>query len=346
MGRQKEYETYTWYEIKNIFYAVNETCEYGKGNREYASDVFSMLMEDGEYRLDVYNALNGSNYQDPDLVEVISLESGVSLSVRNDASFLIGGDANFYEHQSTYSPNMPLRFLIYFSHYLKTWMEHADADVFSRKIVKIPTPHFVVFYNGSEKRPEVEEMRLSAAFTKAADEGKEPDLEVKCIVYNINAGKNGELKRKSKVLYGYMHFIDKVRGYLKKGKGLEKAVDLSIEECIEEDVLKRFFENRKDEVRKVMKWDLTMERHIRIMKKEEREEGRQEGRQEGIRHLIKQIQKKISKGKALREIAEDLEMEESVISEIYDQIIKNGVDCSTEEIMKKVSSEEMLVLLK
>ena len=57
------------------------------GNREYKSDVFGMLMEEPEYALEVYNALNQSDYRDPGLVEVCNLERGISLSVRNDAGF-------------------------------------------------------------------------------------------------------------------------------------------------------------------------------------------------------------------------------------------------------------------
>lgn len=56
-------------------------------NREYKSDVFSMLMEDKRYALEVYNALNGSAYTDPEQVEMVRLERGVSLSIRNDAAF-------------------------------------------------------------------------------------------------------------------------------------------------------------------------------------------------------------------------------------------------------------------
>ncbi|MGN0424394.1 MAG: hypothetical protein ACI4FY_03680 [Acetatifactor sp.] len=37
--------------------------------------------------MEVYNALNDTNYTDPDAVEVVDLDKGVSLSVRNDASF-------------------------------------------------------------------------------------------------------------------------------------------------------------------------------------------------------------------------------------------------------------------
>ena len=49
-----------------------------KENREYKSDVFSMLMEDKANALEVYNALNGSAFTDPEVVEIVQLEKGVS----------------------------------------------------------------------------------------------------------------------------------------------------------------------------------------------------------------------------------------------------------------------------
>ena len=83
-------------------------------NREYKSDVFSLLLEDKTNAMDVYNALNDTHYDNPDEVEMIRLESFIALSMRNDAAFIIGTDMNLYEHQSTYNPNMPLRGLIYY----------------------------------------------------------------------------------------------------------------------------------------------------------------------------------------------------------------------------------------
>jgi hypothetical protein len=38
------------------------------GNREYKSDVFSMLMEDKRNALELYNAVNGSDYVDPEYI--------------------------------------------------------------------------------------------------------------------------------------------------------------------------------------------------------------------------------------------------------------------------------------
>ena len=65
-------------------------------NREYKSDVFSMLMESKENALEVYNALNDSEYTNPEEVEIVQLERGVSLSIRNDASLIIDMNINFY----------------------------------------------------------------------------------------------------------------------------------------------------------------------------------------------------------------------------------------------------------
>ena len=81
------------------------------GNREVVSDVFSMLMQYPEYALDIYNALNGSHYEDPRLVEIVTLKNGISLTVRNDGSFFIGGVVNFYEHQLTHNPNIKANIL-------------------------------------------------------------------------------------------------------------------------------------------------------------------------------------------------------------------------------------------
>lgn len=81
-------------------------------NREYKSDVFSMLMQDKERALQLYNVMNDSNYQNPEDVEMTTLDGGISLSVRNDASFVVDARLSIYEHQSTVCPNMPIRSLI------------------------------------------------------------------------------------------------------------------------------------------------------------------------------------------------------------------------------------------
>ena len=249
-----------------------------KGNREYKSDLFSMLLQEKKYALEVYNALNGSDYSDPEEIEIITTEHGVSLSIRNDASFVIDRRINYYEHMSTYSTNVPLRLLIYFVNDLERYFSINHKDLFRRKRIMIPTPHFVVFYNGVEPREEVEEMRLSASFCHETDE---PELELICRYYNINPNYNTELKKKSKALYGYTVFVEKVRSYRELYDNLAEAIRRAIDECIEEDVLREFFLTRRNEVEKVTQLDFTFETREKYIRRDAREEGYVEGREDG-----------------------------------------------------------------
>ncbi|MBO6089021.1 MAG: hypothetical protein J6P37_01740 [Lachnospiraceae bacterium] len=286
---------------------------YFDGNREYRSDLFSMLLNEKEYALDVYNAVNDSDYDDPEEIEIISLEHGVSLSMRNDASFVLDMSANYYEHQSTYNPNMPLRHLIYFIEDVRWKIEKENKNLFGKSKIKIPTPHFVVFYNGEEKRPEFEIQKLSASFCKETDE---PELEVICKVYNINPGNNKELLKRTEVLRSYAYIVENVRDKIKT-MSLKDAIHTTIDECISKGILCDFLSKNRREVEKVMNLDFTFKRQIELTRKEERELGREEGREESVLSLLK-------KGKiTLSEAAEELGIDEAKIQEMI-QINKNN----------------------
>lgn len=245
------------------------------GNREYKSDVFGMLMEEPGYALEVYNALNQSEYRDPGLVEVCSLERGISLSVRNDAAFILDMNLSVYEHESTICPNMPLRALIYVTNILEQWVK--KRNIYGRKLVKIPTPRFAVFYNGVEEQPEQYQLKLSDAY---ANRMEEPELELTCTVYNINSGKNRELLSECPVLEQYMVFVRYVREGLEMHpkKDLAKAIDGAIDRCIEEGVLREFLMKRREEVTKVTQLDYTFDRRIELEREDAREEALAEER--------------------------------------------------------------------
>jgi hypothetical protein len=250
------------------------------GNREYKSDVFGMLMENKSYALQVYNALKGSDYTDPELVEVKTLEAGISLTVRNDAAFVVNVHLNIYEHQASVCPNMPMRFLIYFTTIVQKMIN--KHDIYGKKLQTIPVPQFAVFYNGQEDKPEQYELRLSDAFEQPTDD---PQLELKCRVYNINKGKNVELLDKCPVLREYMTLVDYIRTYYREHReeGLAAAISWGIDRCIAENILKEFLIENRSEVEKVITLDYTFERRLEL----QREEGREEGRAELIRNMLK-----------------------------------------------------------
>ena len=261
------------------------------GNREYKSDVFSMLMQDKRRALELYNAMNDTDYDNPDEVEMVTLAGGISLSVRNDASFVVGDNLSIYEHQSTVCPNMALRSLIYFVAVIKERISgrrrqivgddggnYADGrqhgrNIYGKSLIKIPTPKFVVFYNGAEKQPEEMTQYLSDSFEQKTDD---PELELKCKVYNINYGKNRAIMDECRWLDEYMMFVDKVREYhnSKDEEELEDDINKAIDYCIENDILKEFLSERRGEVTKVMALDYTFDKQLEMERADAWKEGR------------------------------------------------------------------------
>ena len=154
----------------------------------------------------------------------------------------------------------------------------------------ITTPYFVAFYNGVEKRPEFELMRLSNAFIHKMDK---PELELICKVININFQNNQELLKRSKVLQGYSFFVEQVRVNRRADMPLEKALDAAIDECIRSHILEDFFRDKKEEVKRVMQLDYTWEVREGLIRKEERTEGYNEGERKGRMRDVELIQKNL-----------------------------------------------------
>ena len=243
-------------------------------NREYRSDVFSMLMEYPEYALQVFNALNGTNYSDPEVVEMCTLAKGISLSVRNDASFIIDMHLSIYEHQSTYNPNMPLRAAIYLGEVIRPWLK--GRDLYASRRIMIPTPHLVVFYNGVKGCPEKEVQRLSDSYRHDG----EPEVEVICTLYNINAGNNEDLLDRCPVMREYMIFVNRVRE--NEEAESENPIADAIDWCVENGVLKEFLSERRKEVIKAMTIDMTFEAREEIIRNEGIEQGIEQGMEKGM----------------------------------------------------------------
>lgn len=286
-------------------------------NRTYRSTVFIMLFEEKENLLELYNAMSGKHYTDPELLEINTLENAIYMSIRNDVSFLMDGRLSLYEHQSTYSPNLPLRFLFYISN-LYSGMTKED-NLYGTKKVQIPMPEFIIFYNGEEERPERETLKLSDLYTFKGTDGtfKEKDyrLELKAELFNICGDNNKALKDACRTLREYAIFTDKMRKYTKT-MDIETAAERTIEECIREDILREFLTKHRAEVRAVSIFEYDQEKHIRQEREQAWEEGRDSGFAEGEKSKLNElIQKKLQKGKTPAQIADEQEEEQTVIEE-------------------------------
>ncbi len=167
--------------------------------RDYKSSMFCMLWQRKDELLSLYNAKNDTNYTNADDLIINTLQNAIYMGMKNDVSFIFGMSLNLYEHQSTINPNMPLRNLLYVAKVLQGMVK--DENLYGTSQVKIPTPKFVVFYNGTAAQPEHQFLRLSDAFTK---QKKEKNLELVLEVLNINPGNNVELLSKCRTLQEYV----------------------------------------------------------------------------------------------------------------------------------------------
>lgn len=201
-----------------------------------------MLYNSRSKLLELYNVLSGTSYGDTDNMEICTLENAIYMGVKNDVSFLFDSEMSLYEHQSTFNPNMPLRDLFYMSRQLEKYV--VGRTLYSSKMVKIPVPRFMIFYNGTEGQPESRVMKLSDAFEKNV---LSPELELKVTMLNINLGKNRELMEKCKTLREYCLFVERVRRYAKE-MTIEEAVDQAVTECIRENILADFLSAQRAEV--------------------------------------------------------------------------------------------------
>ena len=284
-------------------------------NRLYKARLFVMIFEDKKKLLELYNAVSGKHYEDPELLEINTLENAIYMSMRNDLSFLIDARLSLYEHQSTYSPNLALRFLFYLSDILSGMT--ADANLYGTKKVQIPAPRFVVFYNGEEEQPDRQILKLSELY---AVKEEVPKLEMEILMLNVNQGHNPELMEACHTLWEYAEYTGRVRRYA-KDQPIAEAVERAITECIREGVLKEFLEKNRREAKNVSIYEYDQEKHIRQEREEAWEAGEKVGVRKGEENKLKnQIQKKLAKGKSVSEIAEALEEEEDTIQRLVKEL--------------------------
>lgn len=251
-------------------------------NRMYKSRIFAMLFSDRNELLKLYNAINGTSYDDPDLLQVNTLENAVYMSMQNDVSFIIDMRLNLYEHQSTYSPNLPVRYLLYVADVYSDYTK--DMNLYGTKAVKLPTPRFVIFYNGQAEQPDRKELKLSELFS-IPDE--DPSLELKAVMLNINKGHNRKLMETCRTLQDYAEYTFRVREYAAE-MPLDLAVEQAITECISEGILADFLRKNRAEAKKVSIYEYDEERHMRQTREEGMEEGYANGFSQGIEQGITQ----------------------------------------------------------
>lgn len=260
-----------------------------KVNRKYKDTVFRMLFSDKERLLELYNAVSGKNYNNADELEIVTLENAVYMGMKNDLAFLLNMNIYLYEHQSTVNPNMPLRDLFYITSEFSELVEL--KSLYSSALIKLPTPNFVVFYNGDIEIGDVSEYRLSDSYMTRVEE---PALELRVTVLNVNYGKNVKLMEQCESLKEYAQYVALVRKYKQETGSLDDGVKLAIEHCINEGIIEDFLRKNRSEVEMTSIFEYNKEEEDRKLYEAGVEQGMEKGIEQGIEKGVKQTKRKVA----------------------------------------------------
>lgn len=266
--------------------------------RKYKDVLFRYVFRDKKAILQLYNAINNTNYTNEDELIIKTMEDVIYIGMKNDLSFIVMNELNLYEHQSTINENMPLRGLLYFAKMYESYVETADLNRYRQKRIELPFPKFVVFYNGEQEQPEVFEMRLSESFKKT---GEEPAVECVAKVININYGHNQELLHSCKRLHDYSYFVARVREYIKFGCSHKEAVVRTVDECIDKGILDDVLRKHRAEVEDMFLTTFDKKLYEEAI----REEGRDEGRDE----IKSELEKERKRANDEKQRADEMERE-------------------------------------
>lgn len=221
--------------------------------------------ENREALLDLYNALNGTAYEDASQLEIVTIGSAVYVVMKNDLAYILSGTLSLYEHQSTYSPNLPVRFLIYLAQEYQTVIEKAEISIYGTGQISLPTPQCIVFYNGTKELPEEQTLKLSDAFENKTVQA---DVELMVRMLNINYGHNKRLMETCRILEEYSVFVTATRECMLAEKDIQAALNRAVDDCIEKGILKEVRLKNRAEVLGMLLEEFDAEKYERTIRGE------------------------------------------------------------------------------
>ena len=234
-------------------------------NREYKDRLFKFIFgneANKAWALSLYNAVNNSSYDKPEDIKITTIDDAVYMGMRNDVSFLISDYMNLYEQQSTYNPNMPLRYLQYLGLLYSAYVKENHLNLYSPYLQVIPAPRCICFYNGTKETETRSVLHLSDASKKKGD------VEVNVLMYNIGYEKNRPLLDACKPLNEYSWFVEGVRKHQKEGMTLKEAVNRTLEEMPDDFQIKTFLMSNREKVESMCITEFNETEHDELLRKE------------------------------------------------------------------------------
>ena len=242
-------------------------------------DYFSKDREWKQHFLSLYNALHGTNLQVADTtLERVNIDQVLYKSYYNDIAVLVDGQfILMIEHQSTVNPNMPLRLLEYIA---RIYGNIVDSRAkFSRHLVPLARPEFIVFYTGNQKLPPESYLYLSDSFPNQPPNA-DLTLELKVKVCTIRSEHPSPVVHSCPDLEQYVQFLELVE----EAKAADRTDPLkwAIQEAVHRNILRDYLERKGGEILSILMTEYDYATDMAVQKEEAYEDGLFAGREEGI----------------------------------------------------------------
>lgn len=282
----------------------------GKVNPEYKDRLFRFIFgaeENRAYLLSLCNAVGNTDYTNLDDIEITTLNDVLYIKMKNDISFLIGSQMSLYEHQSSFNPNMPIRGMQYFAELYAKYIKEKGINIYGSTLKKIPTPKYIVFYNGTIEQPDVVKLKLSSAFQVPDDTG---EFEWTATMLNINYGHNQQLMERCQPLREYAYFVKLIREN-SQIMSLKDAVDTAIDKAENLKYIGSFLSKCRSEVNAM----LLTEFNQKSYDNELFEEGKKAEQDKRMRKMIKM-------NFSVKDIAELYGISEDYVKQLKNNMVK------------------------
>lgn len=243
-------------------------------NPRYRDSVFRSYFNDPARLLSLCNAVLGTNYTNPDKLNINTLEGIFFDKQKNDISCTI--DNHFLvlvEHQTTVNENMPFRCLSYVAELLNNLIKNKNK-LYNKGLIKFPKPKFFVLFDGDKHEPLQRKMRLSDAF-----DGDSDSLELVVTTFNINYGLPQPLLQHCRYLFDYSTLVGKVKEGIRLGLSRRDAISHAVKFCLDNGIMGNYLVEHSEEVFNMLALEWNMDDALQARFDEGRNEGRDEERE-------------------------------------------------------------------
>ncbi len=206
------------------------------------ASVFTDLFSKSEYLFQLYQALYPKDTvtKESDL-ELMILESQLLNQQYNDLGFLVGDRLIILvEAQSSWSINIVIRVLLYVTQTWYKYIKRMSLDVYDDEKITLPAVDLYVIYTGDDPDTKPRKISLKRDFFEGQETGV--DCEVKVITKS----------RKGSIIAQYIRFCHVFNEQVRIHGRTTKAIEETIRICQDEDVLREYLEEEREEVMDIM----------------------------------------------------------------------------------------------